>query len=84
MKLDNLAGTLAYLKKLLKGILSQVHKSFSFLDLKRKVCFLGPGLAIRVLCTREPFMDDDFGTTNTFLATLSTFYGSNLVVRFNS
>lgn len=42
--------------------------------------FQGPGLAIRVLCMKEPFIDDNFSSTNTLLAALSTFYGSNLVV----
>ena len=40
----------------------------------------GPGLAIRVLCAREAFMDDNFSSTNTLLTTLSKFYGSTLVV----
>ncbi|XP_065890395.1 GMP synthase [glutamine-hydrolyzing]-like [Dysidea avara] len=38
--------------------------------------FPGPGLAVRVLCAREPFLDDTFTSTNTILATLSTFYDS--------
>jgi len=43
----------------------------------------GPGLAVRVLCAREPFMDDTFTSTNTILATLSTFYDSMSMVSSN-
>ena len=51
---------------------------------------LGPGLAIRVLCTEQPYIENDFAGTKSILKTIVNYHeackkvsvGLNLFLRF--